>query len=317
MKKIIAPFGLDWRRALELPLLRHELFYKFLLISPSYWIAHQIRKGKLKKSDIRNVPKDIDRVLEIYDLVGDIYVTTFDRWWSVCGRYIFDLHLKKESLSVLINLKSSDSEIITELQKLLKEIRSRKNSQNKINFVKTKMRDQMLQDRLQVVNIKAMHARFSVDEPKRDQNWKIYLWLRAYKDGNIERIFSGKGLNVNSKILAKNEQRRHYYGMAISRYLQESLNFAENAARGIFPSKSPVNQSKFDYQHVLKVTNNSHLTTIKQDNNYNANSGLLTRSQFNKTRKKLITKNKVTEKITIEAKKIIKNRLVRKNNVFF
>jgi hypothetical protein len=179
------------------------------------------------------------------------------------------------------------------------------------------MRDQMLQDRLQVVNIKAMHARFSVDEPKRDQNWKIYLWLRAYKDGNIERIFSGKGLNVNSKILAKNEQRRHYYGMAISRYLQESLNFAENAARGIFPSKSPVNQSKFDYQHVLKVTNNSHLTTIKQDNNYNANSGLLTRSQFNKTRKKLITKNKVTEKITIEAKKIIKNRLVRKNNVFF
>lgn len=313
MEKIISPFGLDWRRNLELPLLRHELFFKFLLLSPSYWIAHQIRNGNrelIKESDI---PIDIDKVLEKYDLFGDIYQTTFDRWWSVCGRDIFDLTRKRKTLAISINLDKSEQEILKSVKILLKKIKEEKSDNKKIKLVKSKIHDQTLQDRFQVVSIKSMHAKSSNEDKKRDQNWKIYIWLRAFNDGDISRIYAGKGLNVKSKILARNEAKRHYYGMAVCRYLKESLYIAENAARGIFPSRATTVAVNFDYRRILHTLNENHLNGIKQDNVYTSNSGLLTRSQFKKTRKKLISKNKITAKIKKEAIRIISNRENKKN----
>jgi hypothetical protein len=64
-------FGEKWKQVQLIPTFEHELFFFFLLISPSYALAHELSsKRNLKKF---NLPKDFDVVRATYKKIGNIY----------------------------------------------------------------------------------------------------------------------------------------------------------------------------------------------------------------------------------------------------
>ena len=62
MKKL-QPFGEGWKEIGQYGTFRHDFFYKFLQISPSYQLAY---KKLIKKEQISTdaIPKDFDVILE-------------------------------------------------------------------------------------------------------------------------------------------------------------------------------------------------------------------------------------------------------------
>lgn len=65
-------------------------WFHFLRISPSYELARRYRAqgGKLSTKDQARLPPDFDKVLAVYDDFGDVNRQLFLPWWNECG---FDL----------------------------------------------------------------------------------------------------------------------------------------------------------------------------------------------------------------------------------
>lgn len=59
------------------------LWFEFLAISPSYEMARRIRAGE--QVDRAQLPADIDRVLAVYDDLGDVQKALFRIWWRDVG----------------------------------------------------------------------------------------------------------------------------------------------------------------------------------------------------------------------------------------
>ena len=61
---------------------RHESFFRFVQISPSYHLAHLVATGGVK--DLTNaayVPRDFLDVVKTYEAFGDVWHTDFWNWW--------------------------------------------------------------------------------------------------------------------------------------------------------------------------------------------------------------------------------------------
>jgi hypothetical protein len=63
----------------------HMLWFEYLALSPSYQLAHLERTNRLPKSQHADLPKDFDRVLEVYDDFGDVQRVLFHTWWRERG----------------------------------------------------------------------------------------------------------------------------------------------------------------------------------------------------------------------------------------
>lgn len=62
-----------------------QLCYTYLLISPSYDLARKFRQGLLTDAEKAILPADIDVVLGVHDLLGDLKQVEFDDWWPNKG----------------------------------------------------------------------------------------------------------------------------------------------------------------------------------------------------------------------------------------
>ena len=65
----------------------YMLWFEFLAISPSYELARRFRAGKSTPADV--FPKDFDRVLSVFDDLGDIQKILFRPWWKEFGLLYF------------------------------------------------------------------------------------------------------------------------------------------------------------------------------------------------------------------------------------
>jgi hypothetical protein len=61
------------------------LWFEYLALSPSYHLAHLERTNRLPKSRRADLPKDFERVLEVYDDFGDVQRVLFHTWWRERG----------------------------------------------------------------------------------------------------------------------------------------------------------------------------------------------------------------------------------------
>ena len=105
--------GKPGNKIAQKPEIEHLMFYQFLLVSKSYEIAHQIRSNKLAKSE--TVPLDIDKVLRIYDLVGNIYSKPFEIWWESKGHQLFKEKTPISRLTINLDLRKSKAELLREV----------------------------------------------------------------------------------------------------------------------------------------------------------------------------------------------------------
>lgn len=129
---------------------KHRSYYNFLAISPSYF---QIHLYKMKKNPISKIKKieGYEKVLEIYELFGDVYSNSFDYWWHKTGYQFFE---QKHSSNFLFNVDLKKS--LSFNQEKLKIYFDKTKSKIKycapiLDFQKNKIQEDVLRNRLNLI----------------------------------------------------------------------------------------------------------------------------------------------------------------------
>jgi hypothetical protein len=181
----------------------HDFFHKFLLMSPSYQLAHKFITGQQVDLDMINKIHEWDKVINTYSLFGDIFTIPYLEWWDQRGRDIFYVQQADGTYLPLgpIQLLTNKIQIIT-----LREF------------------------------IKVMRAKQSVYllEKGRVENWRVAV------ETAIKSKWTNQ-LKIDDKKSVSNLEARTALGMLVSKKLKEALYVVENAARGRFPSIEPIN----------------------------------------------------------------------------
>jgi len=227
------------KNAADLVRLEHELFFKYLRVSPSYQLAHSIKVGEKNKSSAKGL-RNFNKVITTYEIVGDVFNTNFVAWWETKGHLLFG---GKEfaTLSFRLNLKKDKSE---ELKRILKLIDSsyQRNTllTSKLKLETNKIRYQTLEARMRLLEEKAYDSLF---DKIKVPGWRLL---------DLANVTNTKhSLRYRVKKTAINTYERSYLTMLASRHLREALILAENAAIGKFPSfECNPSRLKFDMWRV-------------------------------------------------------------------
>jgi len=223
-------FGDKWNQLRLLPTFEHELFFYFLLMSPSYALAHQL-KGKKIPSGI-DLPEDFDRVRETYDLVGNIYDATFEDWWQAGGYELFEYQTEVKKLTISVDLTKLQSESIQEVIATIKNaysLNKKKSTDKKIAFIKNKLHYSSINDRKNFLMAKAI-ANYKLGRDV--ENWRVAVKARVLSKW-IE------GLTVDAKPTQDNLKARVALGELSHKLARDGWHLSENAARLEFPSIKP------------------------------------------------------------------------------
>ena len=278
-----------------IPTWKHSSFYDFLEISPSYYLVYLYKNNKKSLSTIQQI-EQYERVIETYDLVGDIYNQKFEDWWRNGAYKLFEPTQKFEAL-VKIDLTKS----LSYNQALLKHIFETKKSRLRLipatfKFEKNKIQELVLRNRrqliYQIINNFYQNIFFQNQTKKKIPKWFLAYFRKdellgrtsglshkniknaitfktgvhsytsdfkdkikssnlVIKDGMIQRptLYPAGIKKTSSKNTTK---AKRYYSMLMSKHQREALILAENAARGIFPSKEKLlkNYPKFDFANL-------------------------------------------------------------------
>lgn len=245
MAKLAFKFGDRWKNLNQLPTIEHNLFFQFLVVSPSYWKAHLVRKGELSIDD-KSLPKDIKKVLKIYDLFGDIFLMPFEIWWEKRGSDLFYSGTQKQNLNFVVDISKSKSDLLEHIGSKIDQAqkRLRRAAKPKVSLLVNKIQTFSLFEKLQLVEKKANAYRTA--NPGLE-NWRIAA-------DSVLRSKWKKGLTEDAKLTSRNEKARTYLGMLVSKNIAEALTVSENAARGLFPLKeASLTHMKFDFEHLGKL----------------------------------------------------------------
>ncbi len=245
MAKLAFNFGDRWKSLNQLPTIEHNLFFQYLIISPSYWKAHLIRKGELSLDD-KSLPKDIKTVLKIYDLFGDIFLTPFEIWWEKTGCHLFYSGTDIRTLNITVDITKSKNTLLKLIEEKIDDAKVRRKNavKPKISLAINKIQPFSLFEKLQLIEQKA--KAFREGNPGLE-NWKVAVLA------NLKSKWRSK-LNESSKPTSRNESARGYLGMLVSKNIAEAIAIAENAARGHFPSKiGAPSKIRLDYEHLSKL----------------------------------------------------------------
>lgn len=241
---VISPYGAKWRQIKLLPTFEHELFFYFLLISPSYQLAHSLKHKKSLKGV--GLPSDFEVVRKSYELVGDIYQATFEDWWQEGGYKIFVAEEKTNKLSITIDLIKSESITLQEISKTIKVAfkANKAESLGKIAFIKNKIHASSANDRKVFIFAKAIA---NYQQGREVENWRI-----AVKGRLLSKWI--EGLKFDSVPNSKNLKARTALGELTSKYMKEALYLAENASRLSFPSVKSINTGLgFDFKKIAEI----------------------------------------------------------------
>lgn len=263
-----------WGKANVLPELEHELFFHFLAFSPSYitvHLAHSVKNSEKKKRLLSALPQS---VITLYEKFGNIFDLIFDEWWVKTGQYFFVD--KGGSLNLMINLDMSlDKKILLkDLESLIDEYQKTLFSKkDKIIFLKNKIQLRNLVYLKQLVSLKSNYVKNNIDIPDwrlgvdASERWPLSKHAEVFFSRYPELHISIKKLDKNKN----NEKSRYLLGQLVNRQLREALCIAENAARGIFPSKEifdEIDLVNFDYKNYSKLTDGLIKKTYDPDNDF-------------------------------------------------
>lgn len=227
---------------------KEEAFFDFLVVSPSYQLAHRQRTTGIPRDEASGLPTDFNRVLEIYDLCGNIYETDFEDWWEERGR---DL-LRNPSdagdfLAYPVDLSKSPTELFDEFKAFIRQVKTDRAAMTapKIKFLTNKVRISALHSRLALVNDK---GRLERKAGKKIPNWRLGVEVRLKSKWTDE-------LKDATKNTQDNLEARTSLGILVSKHLKEALYLAENAARGVFPLLTPIDSGlSFDHTRTLELS---------------------------------------------------------------
>ena len=185
------------------PTWKHRSFYEFLEISPSYYLIYLYKNQKKSLSTIKKI-EQYERVLETYDLIGDIYNQKFEDWWRNGAYKLFEPAQKFEAL-VKIDLTKS----LSYNQDLLKHVYELKKSRLRLipatfKFEKNKIQELVLRNRRQLIYLiinNFYQTIFFQNQAER----KIPKWFLAYfrKDELLGRTSGNSHRHIKNAITFK------------------------------------------------------------------------------------------------------------------
>lgn len=231
---------------------KHEVYFQYLQISPSYWLAH--KKLGLKESlEKDELPADFKAVLALYKKVGDVFSITFNEWWEARGKRVLVTQSSPDRVWLSVDLSKGRDKLLADYVKLLDELEAKqknKSANKGIELITNKIRLSSLRQRLNLVTERAAYIENMV---KKETLWTIG------KSAGIASKWT-KHIRLDSKRTTKNMPVRNYLSILVSKNLKEALVLAENAARGSFPSLDPSGSPlKFDYKNIKRIANEQHI----------------------------------------------------------
>ncbi len=234
-------------RDMSFPTDEHEAFYEFLLISPSYQLAHKLRTVGLDKAEKTSAPKDFMKVLDLYDVCGDIYSTTCTEWWEHGGRDLFTDTAPKLTQLYLVDLEQETDVLLAEFQEYVERCKAEiaELPNRKIKLLTNKIRISTLHKNAALIYDK---SRLQWKRGKRIENWRLAVSVKLKSRWT-------KDLTPESNKTRDNVVARTYLGILVSKHLKDALIIAENAARGRFPCLEPIDTPiDFDYEYIWDVS---------------------------------------------------------------
>ena len=260
----IQGFGDQWKESAEYGSYKHEYFFKYLRISPSYQLAY--RKLELKERIRRSVlPEDFDKVLALYKKVGNVFDGTYLDWWDKNGKKVLDRKSSNKRILLSIDPNKTQAELVKSFRQLLKKIKSeeKKESNETIKFLVNKIRYTSLMDRMELIELIGMnHLQMSKPHLRSGKSEGLmmpdfFLWeenrnkkTEAWKLAKLVGFSTSKkkAIDLRGKKTSANVEERNYLSMLISKNKKVAFNIAENAARGLFPCADPIDSGlEFNY----------------------------------------------------------------------
>jgi hypothetical protein len=263
---------LDWR---------YPLLFEFLRVSPSYRLAHLIATGVLPR-DEQPLPADFVEVEGTYRLFGPVYDLTFAKWWLTVGQFQFGISAATRPHAVL---RIGQHEEVTQQQ--LDEAREgleRYATEQRVvegqpaslvvAIPVSRDRQRMLRE------LAALIEREFGEEARGEQPVFARVLVNKIREHTLEtalRVLFARSAQPKSRLFELGNQtdvapaywtdqdakrrddhevnhKRRIMEIATSRQLQRAYLFAENAARGRFPSLEALpddpNRPHFDYQQL-------------------------------------------------------------------
>lgn len=268
---------------------RHESFFRFLQISPSYRLAHRVAGGRVSDlAGCEHVPEDFSAVMETYEAFGDVWQIDFWNWWVTRAQYQFGLRCPPrvhriatlqsgvdagpqnldDARACLEQYFSADrlaegrpgslviaiplhADRATILREVSKQIDEARHSSGPDMYgAKFKFRVNKIRSR-------------TLDDARR------VAWARAaaptkplYVIGN--RVGIAAGYVTEEGVKVPKDNRRDLMVIVTSRHLQRALIYSENAARGRFPCFDKVDSIEFDFKE-LRSAISSHQKWMKSE----------------------------------------------------
>lgn len=255
----------------------HFLWFQYLRFSPSYLLARKARAIGLSKQEKKALPKDFDRVLKTYDLLGDVHNTVFRYWWERNSYEVFGVPYEKpvaQVISVIEGCKKSKKQYQEDFARFLDSESKRKSMGNSLvlsipldgNQTQSlnQIKRYLLQYKhLQQPNPREIKPKLSLQGQRFNANalikgFGLLMFKAAFPDMENWR------LGVNAKLSdsyspalnhrAKRQTKdaieagdRILMGKITYRSLQKYQLIAENAARGRFPCSDALDMAPFDW----------------------------------------------------------------------
>jgi len=248
------------------------MFYKYLLISPSYRLAYRQLFLKETIPDFE-IPDEFEAVLEICRRAGNIYELSFDDWWDEFGIKLLSADKRQRFLPYKIDLSLNKREIMLDFESYLDGLIALPYIPEKIqiSFLDYQIRSSTLQEIWNRVDHRATILKWDAmyGFPKTPY-WKMEAMVGNELDLDPTTNSSSK-IADNLKKYKKRKKRIAYLTMLWSKRLKEGLYISENAARGRFPCKEPIkNCPKFDLTEIEKIITVNINLTIESDKKRNA-----------------------------------------------
>lgn len=246
----------------------HVYWHQFLRLSPSYFLAYQVRNGELPydPASPKGFPKDFDRVLKVYDVFGDVYNLTQEQWFEkirseltasrrpqpmlrLIARYDRREERPKKKLADDINqylkvdwlgdgspnfvlmavpLALPINGAIEQLRGEMKRVRESWKLPKKLSHT-FPLASPRLQERTLMLYLKMIYFHAAVPRAR--------LWQVGAKAGQLPS--AGTRIGLRAKASPNNLVDRNRLNAIAFRAHKRSHLVAENAARGLFPSIKP------------------------------------------------------------------------------
>lgn len=282
----------------------HFLWFQYLRFSPSYLLARKARTIGLSKQEKKALPKDFHKVLETYDLLGDVHNTVFRYWWERNGYEVFGVPYEKpvaQVISVIEGSKRIKKQYQEDFGRFLDDESKRKSMGNSLvlsipldgNQTQSlnQIKRYLLQYKhLQQPNPKEIKPKLSLQGQRFNANalikgFSLLMFKAAFPDMENWRLgVSAKLSDSYSPALNQRAKRqtkdaieagdRILMGKITYRSLQKYQLISENAARGRFPCSDALDIAPFDwptlniqYQKTVKWEDKELARVQKKANN--------------------------------------------------